>query len=216
MIGIEEVDGADAARSVFSPLRYTILMSHAPIVQQVGLVVRKGIPFEVHPEVSTLDTASPDDPHQLRTGLDVTVGSGSQALRILVVHLKTGCWDQPLGQKGHSCPVLRKQFSVIEDWILERQDEGEAFAVIGDFNRRLTLEDPLLKPLLQAGPLTLTTAGHASPCDGGEYFIDHILLGNAARSWLVPDSLRVMTYKDDASTKGLSDHCPVSVRLQVP
>ncbi|EHH69184.1 endonuclease/exonuclease/phosphatase family protein [Gluconobacter morbifer] len=65
-------------------------------------------------------------------------------------------------------------------------------------------------------PVLLTTADKASPCWGGEYFIDHILLGNAVRTWLRPDSLRVMTYRQDTDPAGLSDHCPVSVHLDWP
>nr|WP_243444546.1 hypothetical protein [Acetobacter persici] len=67
--------------------------------------------------------------------------------------------------------------------------------------------------LNKASPLSLTTAGWASPCDNGTYFIDHILLGGAARNWLQPQSLRVMTYKAENGTPTLSDHCAVSVRL---
>ena len=53
---------------------------------------------------------------------------------------------------------------------------------------------------------------------GGETFIDHILLGGAARDWLVADSLRVLTYRETGGEwkQRLSDHCPVSVRLRLP
>ena len=53
---------------------------------------------------------------------------------------------------------------------------------------------------------------------GGGSFIDHILAGGAARSWMVPDSLRVMVYREtaDAAKEQLSDHCPVSVRFRLP
>jgi hypothetical protein len=44
------------------------------------------------------------------------------------------------------------------------------------------------------------------------------LLGGAARAWLLPDTLRVLTYREtgEAWKERLSDHCPVSVRLHAP
>ena len=216
IIAFQEVDGPEPAARVFDPQTYQIILSQAPVIQRVGLAVKRPLHVTVNEELSALDVAGPEASHHLRTGLDVTVSDGTEHLRILVVHLKTGCWDQPLTQRKHSCPTLYQQFQILEDWIAERQDEGEPYAVLGDFNRRLTLHDPLMQQIEHDAPVLLTTAGKASPCWGGEYFIDHIMLGNEARSWLIPDSLRVMTYRNDTLPDGLSDHCPVSVRLHLP
>jgi len=216
VVAFEETDGPVAASRVFSPTTYQIILTPNSVVQRVGVAVRQDLHVTVNDELSALNVAKPDAPHQLRGGLDVTISDGHASLRLLVVHLKTGCWDQPLNQRQHSCPILYQQFRIMQDWMLERHDEGEAYAVLGDFNRRLTLHDPLMQQIEAETPVTLATAGKASPCWGGEYFIDHILLGNAARDWLVPDSLRVMTYKNDTVPTGLSDHCPVSVRLEMP
>ncbi|GEM17360.1 exonuclease/endonuclease/phosphatase family protein [Gluconobacter oxydans] len=216
VVAFEETDGPLAASRVFSSTTYQIILTPDPVVQRVGVAVRRDLRVTVNDELSALNVADPDAPHQLRGGLDVTISDGHASLRLLVVHLKTGCWDQPLNQRQHSCPTLYQQVRIMQDWMLERQDEGEAYAVLGDFNRRLTLHDPLMQQIEAETPVTLTTAGKASPCWGGEYFIDHILLGNAARDWLVPDSLRVMTYQNDTVPAGLSDHCPVSVRLEMP
>nr|WP_263635458.1 endonuclease/exonuclease/phosphatase family protein [Gluconobacter oxydans] len=216
VVAFEEVDGPTVASRVFSSKTYQIILTPDPVVQRVGVAVRRDLHVTVNEELSALNVAGPEAAHQLRGGLDVTISDGAANLRLLVVHLKTGCWDQPLNQRQHSCPTLYQQVRIMQDWMLERQDEGEAYAVLGDFNRRLTLHDPLMQQIEAETPVTLTTAGKANPCWGGEYFIDHILLGNAARDWLVPDSLRVMTYKNDMVPAGLSDHCPVSVRLEMP
>ncbi|QDH17497.1 endonuclease/exonuclease/phosphatase family protein [Swingsia samuiensis] len=216
IIALQEVDGPEAAKKVFNPKDYQLVFTHDEVVQRTGIAVKHNLIVTQNDDVKSLDVSSPTAKHHLRSGLDVSISDGKSTLRLLVVHLKTGCWEQPLQQKHHSCPQLYQQFHILEDWVAERQDEGSAFVVLGDFNRRLTLYDPIMIHLQTIAPLLLTTAGKASPCWGGEYFIDHILLGNAASSWLVPNSLRVMTYKESASAQGLSDHCPVSITLHIP
>jgi len=216
-VGFEEVETPTVAQRVFPTDRYTIVMSNDAVTQRVGIAVRKPLTVSVNAPLRALDVSAPPARFHLRSGLDVTISDGHAQLRVLVLHLKTGCWDEALTDPHHSCPVLRQQLAVLADWITERQDEGDAFAIVGDFNRRLYLDDPFYRGMLVDGPLTLTTAGQSSPCWGGEYFIDHIVLGNAARTWLVPRSLRVMTYHEAPSERAsLSDHCPVSVRLALP
>ena len=90
--------------------------------------------------------------------------------------------------------------------------------LLGDLNRQMDGPDELLAALTRTAPLVRATEGRANPCWGGSSFIDHILAGGAARSWMVPDSLRVMVYREtgDAAREQLSDHCPVSVRFRLP
>ena len=78
--------------------------------------------------------------------------------------------------------------------------------------------DELLAALVATSPLVRATEGRSSPCWGGNSFMDHILAGGAARGWMVPDTLRVMVYREsgEAAKGQLSDHCPVSVRFHLP
>ena len=100
--------------------------------------------------------------------------------------------------------------------ILARAASGEAFAVMGDFNREMDGPEALSEAMQEAAPLVRVTQGHSDPCWSGGAFIDHIFLGGAARDWLVPGSLRVMIYnsRDTGDQARLSDHCPVSVRIR--
>jgi endonuclease/exonuclease/phosphatase family metal-dependent hydrolase len=188
-------------------------MTHDHVVQRVGIVVRRGLHYDINPDVIALAS------HHLRSGADITLHLGGSDLRVLAVHLKKGCRDVPMPRaKSQTCQELRDQIGPLTDWIAERKTEGMPFIVLGDFNRWMDGSDTFLASLRQAAPLVRATEGQSSPCWGSENFIDHILAGGAAANWIKPNTLRVLTYREtDASWKDrLSDHCPVSVRMAVP
>ncbi|OUJ04076.1 hypothetical protein HK14_13295 [Acetobacter cibinongensis] len=215
IVGFQEVATPEIAAHIFPPDRYTLYITHDPVLQRTGVALRRGLQVVTHPDLIALNVTGQNAPHPLRSGLDLTVVHGATTLRLLVVHLKTGCWDNPLTEKAHACPLLLQQFLVLQNWISERQKTGEAFVILGDFNRRMTQHDPFFQLLGKAGTLKLATAGFASPCAGGSYFIDHVLVGGAALGWLQPNSLRTLLYTPDEQAV-VSDHCPVSAHLQLP
>jgi endonuclease/exonuclease/phosphatase family metal-dependent hydrolase len=213
VVAIEEVDGFPAASKVFARDHYSIHMTSDHVIQRVGIAVRRGLSYDFNPDVTALST------NHLRSGADITLHLGGSDLRVLAVHLKTGCPHQPLPTThDRACLELRDQVSVVAEWIAARKQDGMAFIVLGDFNRRMDGRDALLSELRRAAPLVRATEGRSSPCWGAENFIDHILAGGAATVWMRPDTLRVLTYREtDRSMKDrLSDHCPVSVRFDVP
>ncbi len=216
VIAIQEVDGWEPASRLFPRDRYSIQMTHDHVTQRVGIVVRRGLHYDRNPDVTAIN----GNPAQhLRSGADLTLHLPTGPLRLLAVHLKRGCQDQPLERsKRPSCVELRDQIAPLQAWIAARQQEGVAFLVLGDFNRWMDGRDQFLTALRRTAPLLRATEGRSSPCWGNESFIDHILAGGAARDWVVPDSLRVLVYKETAEAwkDRLSDHCPVSIRLAVP
>jgi endonuclease/exonuclease/phosphatase family metal-dependent hydrolase len=211
VVAIEEVDGWSAAAKLFPRDRYSVHMTRDHVVQRVGIAVRRGLHYEANPDVTGLALS------HLRSGADITLHLGTADLRILAVHLKKGCRDQK-ARPGEACEALLDQFPLLAQWIADRQREGMAFVVLGDFNRSMDGNDPLLASLRQAAPLVRATEAHSSPCWGNESFIDHILAGGAAAGWMRADTLRVLTYRetDPVWKDRLSDHCPVSVRFVVP
>jgi len=219
VVAFQEVDGVAAAARVFDADRYSLLTIDEDVVQQVGLAVRHGIGVQRHPDVAALDV-EPNAPHRLRAGLDATlVFPGGATLRLLAVHLKTGCHTDPLSSSNRpQCALLARQIPVVAAWESARSAEGVPFMVIGDFNRVMDQNDAMSRALQAAAPLLRATEGQSDPCWDGQPFIDHIFLGGPARAWLVPGSLRIMTYRgnDPRDRDQLSDHCPVSVHLAVP
>jgi endonuclease/exonuclease/phosphatase family metal-dependent hydrolase len=217
VVALEEVDGPDVAAEIFTPDRYALFFTHDDVVQRVGFAVRRGITVQQNPDLVGLDIY-PNAHYRLRSGADITLDLAGSRIRLLGVHLKSGCHDGALGSNpGRVCETLRRQIAPMQGWIAQRREEGVPFVLLGDFNRRMEGRDEMIAALDAAAPLLRVTEGRSTPCWGGNSFIDHILLGGAARAWLEPNSMRVMVYREgEAAKERLSDHCPVSVRLDLP
>jgi endonuclease/exonuclease/phosphatase family metal-dependent hydrolase len=217
IVALQEVDGPTIAAALFPPDRYTLYFTNDSVTQRVGFAVRRGITVRRNPDLAALDLY-PTAQFRLRSGADITLDLPSGPLRLLAVHLKTGCQRDRLATSHRlQCETLRGQLPVLQGWLTQRRTEGAPFILLGDFNRWMGPQDDMLAALRSTAPLALATEGRDSPCWGGEHFIDHILAGGAARAWLDPASLRVLTYREGVDRKPhLSDHCPVSARFHLP
>lgn len=216
VIAVQEVDNAETARRLFPPETWSAHMSRDHVRQRVGIVVRRGLHYDVNADVTAIAL---DPIAHLRSGVDITLDPPSGPLRVLAVHLKQGCQYLAFGEAPHiTCVTLMAQFHIVAQWIAARHDEGVPFIVLGDFNRDLDKQDPFIRTFNAAAPLTRATEGFSSPCWGHESFIDHILIGGPARDWVKPNSMHVLTYRETGPEwkERLSDHCPVSVRLALP
>jgi endonuclease/exonuclease/phosphatase family metal-dependent hydrolase len=221
VVALQEIDGEAAAARVFDPAIYAIHLTDEQDVQRPGFAIRRGLRVTRNPDLAELDIRA-GSRRSLRRGADITVeGANGARLRLLSVHLNAGCREDPLDGAG-DCEALARQARILATWVEARRRDGVAFAVLGDFNRRLTERDELLR-IVEAGQgLARPTAGFSSPCwadaRGGRPFVSHILAGGAAGGWLVPGSMAVLVYaeRDRSFRDRLSDHCPVSVRLRLP
>ena len=217
IIAFQEVDGPEAAAEIFPPAQYDLYVTQDHVVQRTGFAVRHTLHVEQNPDLVGLDVY-PSAHFRLRSGADITVDLPGGRLRLLDIHLKTGCHEARLTAPSRPCETLARQVPPLQGWIAQRRAEGVPFVVMGDFNRRMDRRDDLLDALNASAPLTRATEGQGSPCWGGSSFIDHILAGGAARAWMQPQTMRVFVYRetDPAAKERLSDHCPVSVRFTLP
>jgi endonuclease/exonuclease/phosphatase family metal-dependent hydrolase len=223
VIALQEVDGPLAAARVFDAAAYDFHFPAESDVQRTGFAWRKGLQVTRNPDLMALDLR-PTARRSLRRGADITLhGANGARLRLLSIHLDGGCSQGSIRQPNSSdCQSLGQQAQILAEWITERRRENMPFVILGDFNRRFSRDDDMLPLLNAASPMRRATEGLSNPCwsrDGqGRAFIDHILLGLRAADWLVKDSFRVFSYgeRDPALRDVISDHCPISVRLQLP
>ncbi|VWX54427.1 Endonuclease [Novosphingobium sp. 9U] len=163
VVAFQEAENPAAAARVVDPARYSIVMENRPgavsgtcggrhpdklfIRQAVGFAIRKGLAFERHPDVTSLEVGNP----QLRSGIDITLrAAGHGPIRLRGVHLKSGCFE---GTENRACPALLQQLPAIEAWIDAAASGPIRFAVLGDWNRRLAVPgDPFWSELDDGQP----------------------------------------------------------------
>lgn len=173
----------------------------------------------------------------------MTLTKGDKKLRLLAVHLKSGCLSEHLDpnslyampnstyredMKHKACEKLSKQIEPLESWIDQRAAEDLPFIVLGDFNRRFSTEfksnysekSGLWQAIDDdaAENMWTPTLTMKSECWGGYYkdYVDHIVLDPRSKKKLVDGSFQQLLFKEKYSMKlsqTLSDHCPISVRL---
>ena len=111
VIALQEVDGAEAARLVFPD--HEFCFSGRVAVQNNGFAIRRGVPFACG---SGLRGISLDD--DVRRGVELRLfPDTAQELRLLSVHLKSGCSRDPLDSDRRGCAELARQVPVLEAWI---------------------------------------------------------------------------------------------------
>lgn len=217
VIALQEIDGVEAAQRVFDPAVYEHYAAAQSAPQRTGFAWRKGLRVTVHPDYAALDVG------QLRAGSDITVEVDGIELRLMSVHLKSGCFDDALTSSKKDCRKLAAQVPSLEAWIDARAAEGAPAAILGDFNRRLFAGKPdeLWAALDDGEPpasdLWSPTEGQKARCWEGEHpvFIDHLVLNQPATAMVVAGSFRELVYEDgdESYKRTISDHCPLALTL---
>lgn len=221
VIALQEVDGVDAAQLVFPG--YEFCFSGRIAVQNNGFAVRRGLPFSCGADLMELSLAD-----HVRRGVELVLFPATpRELRLLSVHLKSGCARDALDGPRPNCVELRRQVPMLEKWIDTQAAGHKPFAVLGDFNRDLQHEPAGLSLWGEIDDSDPDAADLVNTADGQKFqncmpsqtysgFIDYIVLGRDMARGLVPGSFGREIYRPrDAARRKLSDHCPVFIRLRV-
>lgn len=220
VFALQEIENAEALARVFDPKLYRFFLSTRNNTQRTAFVVRRGIQVARHPDVTALNTSG-----SLRHGVDIEITIGTNTIRLLSVHLKSGCFDGALaGSMSTNCQRLASQIPHLENWIDARAAANTPLVVMGDFNRRFDAAGDQFWPMIDDGApaglnLSRITQGRTSGCWGGEFpmYIDHIVYDQSVANWVVPGSFQQFIYSESADMKEeLSDHCAIAVTLDIP
>ncbi len=211
VIALQEVDGVRAARQLFP--RHSFCFSKRSAVQNLGFAVRSGIPHACGADLTSLSLGD-----TVRRGVELRLFPGSaREMRLLSVHLKSGCSRDPLDSSRESCGQLARQVPELKRWMDMQSAAGLPFAVLGDFNRDLLRSGGGLWP--EAGLVNTAEGQSFQNCMPSQTFsgyIDYILLSRDAARGLVAHSFGRNLYRPaDAARRKLSDHCPLFIRLRL-
>jgi endonuclease/exonuclease/phosphatase family metal-dependent hydrolase len=230
VVALQEVDGPEAARLVFQKgwqLDCFVQRAHP---QKVGFAIRDGLPYRCNGDLRALDVDG-----STRAGADITLYPGTaQEVRLLAVHLKSGCFDGRMDRHFAPCERLQQQAPVVEAWIDQRVREGSAFAVLGDFNRHLDKDARYPAGPDEAAPVNLmqawsdnqppgavllraTEGAPSVPCDADDHhklYIDDILIDSKLAARSPSRHFARLPYAPQDRGRVLSDHCPLIWSLQ--
>ena len=228
-VALQEVDGAVAARQVFRQGWKLDCFVNRAHPQKVGFAIREGTPYRCNGDLSALDVDG-----STRAGADVTLYPGTpREVRLLSVHLKSGCFNGKLDRQFAPCQRLRQQVPVLERWVDERVREGKAFAILGDFNRHLDKDSRFPAGPDESQPLNLfnalsdnepagavlvraTEGADSIPCsadDRHKRYIDDILVSESLARRASQKQFARVPFATEDQGRLLSDHCPVVYSL---
>lgn len=229
VVALQEVDGPAAAQQVFRQgwkLDCFVQRAHP---QKVGFAIRSGTPYRCNGDLSALDVDG-----STRAGADMTLYPGTaREVRLLSVHLKSGCFDGRLDRRFLPCERLREQVPVLRRWVEARSREGVAYAVLGDFNRHLEKDARYPAGPDESAPLNLfnalsldeqgrtrlvraTEGADKIPCDADDRhkgYIDDILVSAPLAERAQRRQFTRLSYAPEDRGRVLSDHCPVVFKL---
>lgn len=213
---LQEIQDKVALHRVFPHQRYILECENRMGQHRVCIAIKrgKGLQFRRHPDLVSLRLKK----RGLRAGMDFTILKQGKAIRVLGIHLKSGCFNEKFEKsKRKICTTLRRQTHYLEKWIDARSLEGIPYLVIGDFNRHLTKKrDAIWKEIDDGEPinsdLVNLNASQKNTCWDSKYryFVDFLIADKRAAKHYIPGSFKVASLSSyNQGPESLSDHCPI-------
>jgi endonuclease/exonuclease/phosphatase family metal-dependent hydrolase len=121
--------------------------------QHTAIAIRPGVPVTLSDvtDIEGLDVKhlDGDETRDLRWGLQARLASSTGSVTLLVVHMKSGCFDDRIDQalwlrdpvegevRRSHCDTLGRQLFPLRRWIETQEGQQMPWLIAGDFNRRL-------------------------------------------------------------------------------
>lgn len=232
VVALQEIGNHKGLNRVFGQ-DYTFHLSKKPKSQRTGFAVRNGINFKALNDYNELVTSE-----GLRPGAQIELSFSGQKLRLMSVHLKSGCFSEEEDrnnknkQKLKACKKLFRQVPNLENWVNRAAIETKLFVILGDFNRRMTDDDGdwILTELNresgepQNAAVRSAMEGRKPNCwPVFNDYIDHILMSDGVSALMVPESFAEISYENEDKriensghykVRYPSDHCPIRIEIE--
>ena len=230
IFALQEVASIDALALVFPKSDWQLFISDRPDSESYECrdsgapSTQQKTAFAVKKHINVLGAESRsefglDDPG-LRYGLVLTVDSPIGELRMLNVHMKSGCFvDDFSREETEACELYARQAPVLDAWIEEGERLGQPYVVLGDFNHRLSAPYNAMTRLLSdnsdgSRSSLVNQTGHLTACH--PYYpapIDMIFAGHLDDPALAMTPI-VHVFENMDPDQMLSDHCAVSLQIE--
>ncbi len=235
LVALQEVGDPASVARIFPPAQYQFWWVEQGGRQRVALVARHDLKLERLADYRELANSGG------RAGLDLRLKLGQHSLRLLLVHLKSGCHHdglESLSAQRYACARFKLDLAYLERWIDLRAQAGEPFLILGDFNRQLAGPDDRAwqelddddPPNLRLVRIPQSTPQRACPIRRWNrhakrwqpelgFFrapISHHIAGGKAIGWVAAPAQLLRYTEADALRYNLSDHCPLSFVLRPP
>ncbi|MDA7946089.1 MAG: endonuclease/exonuclease/phosphatase family protein [Hyphomicrobiaceae bacterium] len=245
IIALQEIGTRAGLERIFPPSDYLILMSsrhendnaeeeEGEIYTAIAVRKNRGISVVKQDDLEELAIKHTDG-RPVRAGTAALLDVNGTKLWFMSVHLKSSCSHV---KKAHTstrddCETLWKQHMPLLDWIKQKREAKIPFVIAGDFNRRFRQfqnqgpfwkainggePDEDLKDALLSQHPSLVTRKCPTRRGSSTQPIDWILLDAGVAHWFVEGSFWERRYRRADISKadgGLSDHCPISINIEI-
>lgn len=230
ILAFQEVDSAKAIKQVVGE-DYQIILSDRSLAknahrqfndinQYTGFAIRNPAQVHNHPDIDLNTTHN--GKLRFASYIEIKRSANKPNVHVLSVHLKAGC--QGAKRNNRSCKLLEQQGAKLNQWIKQRQSNGDSFIIMGDFNHNLAYRGDWLWEILTHGTnsAVLASADTNAKCEVRSNknprqthkfrnLIDHVVVSS---DLAFSQPTQGIFSKNDVINYQLSDHCPVSFSIK--
>jgi len=219
IIAVQEIENETALAKIVSKMKgYKFKVNNQKGKQKLGVIYKDYITVNEIGEYEPLSLEG-----KTRTGYIVDVKKNNYKLLMMIVHLKsTSRYDSTEELRIESRMMRHAQAEILSYWadsVINIAGIKE-LTILGDFNDYPTRKhNRTLEPIINNENLHFLTSELRS-CKNPLFWhlIDHIVVSTETHKRFVPNSVFIYNFYDmltDEEAERVSDHCPVSVELQI-